>query len=155
MGEAGRDYWRLPGPPPAQIRVQQNRLLRALSDWILGVSNDGKSTVSLGSLLQRLTSLTVKKFCLMFKWNFLCFSFCLWLLVLLLGTAKSALIFFSPPNQIFLHIAKKLNPYCQYQLWQPVVDLRDLPTPPAVPSHHSCNLLMKVLTDLFCTSVIF
>jgi len=68
MGEAGRDLWRLSSPPPAQVKA--SRLLRALSDRNLSISSDGKSTVSLGSLLQCLTSLTVKKFCLRFKWNF-------------------------------------------------------------------------------------
>ena len=45
----------------------------------------------LGSLFQCSVTLRVKKFFLMFRWNFLCFSFCLLPLVLSLGTTGKSL----------------------------------------------------------------
>jgi len=39
----------------------------------LNISREGDSTTSLGSLFQCSVTLRVKKFFLMFRWNFLCF----------------------------------------------------------------------------------
>lgn len=56
----------------------------------------GDSTTSLGSLFQCCITLTVKKFFLVFIWNFPCSNFCLFPLVLSLDTTKK-----SPPHQLY------------------------------------------------------
>jgi len=61
---------------PTQSKDNYSRLLRGMSRWVLNISKDGDSTDSLGNLFRCLTTLTVKKFFLMFKRNFLCFSLC-------------------------------------------------------------------------------
>ncbi|NXN59337.1 TESK2 kinase, partial [Rynchops niger] len=47
-------------------------LHRNASRQVLNISRDGDSTTSLGSLFQCSATLKVKKFVLMFRWNFLC-----------------------------------------------------------------------------------
>ena len=46
------------------------------SRQVLNISREGDSTTSLGSLFQCSITLRVKKFFLMFSWNFLCFNGC-------------------------------------------------------------------------------
>ncbi|XP_048154063.1 uncharacterized protein LOC125323267 isoform X2 [Corvus hawaiiensis] len=55
------------------------------------LSSEGDSTTSLGNLFQFSVTSTVKKF-FIFRWNFLCLSFCPLPLVLLLGTTDKRLI---------------------------------------------------------------
>ena len=62
--------------PSCQSRVTYSRLQRILSRRVLNISREGDSTTSLGSLFQCSVTLRVKKFFLMFSWNFLCFSLC-------------------------------------------------------------------------------
>ena len=58
-----------------------------------GISPEkGDSTASLGSLVQCSVTLRVKKFFLLFSWNFLCFNLCPLPLVLLLGTTEKSLV---------------------------------------------------------------
>ena len=61
---------------PCPSRVTQSRLHRTLSRRVLNTSREGDTTTSLGSLFQCSITLRVKKFFLMFRWNFLCFSLC-------------------------------------------------------------------------------
>lgn len=51
----------LAGPTPAQTRISDSRLLRAISRWVLSISKDGESTTLLGSWYQYLTALRFKK----------------------------------------------------------------------------------------------
>jgi len=57
----------------------------------LNISREGDSTTSLGSLCQCSVTLRGKKFFLMFRQNFLCFSLCPLPLVLSLGTTEKSL----------------------------------------------------------------
>ena len=77
--------------PPCRSRVTYSRLHRTLSRRVLNISREGDSTTSLGSLFQGSVTLRGKKFFLMFRRNFLCFSLCPLPLVLSLGTAEKSL----------------------------------------------------------------
>ena len=59
--------------PPAKA-VPYSRLHRKASTWVLSISRGGDCTTSLGSLCQDSVTLPVKKFFLIFVWNFLCSS---------------------------------------------------------------------------------
>ena len=59
--------------PSCRSRVTYSRLHRTLSRQVLNISREGESTTSLGNLFQCSITLKVKKFFLMFSWNFLCF----------------------------------------------------------------------------------
>ena len=77
--------------PSCQSRVIYSRLHRNFSRRVLNISREGDSTTSLGSLPQCSVTLRGKKFFLMFRWNFLCFSLCPLPLVLSLGTTEKSL----------------------------------------------------------------
>jgi len=77
---------------PCRSRVTYSRLHRTLSRRVLNISREAESTASLGSLFQCSVTLRVKKFFLMFRWNFLCFNLCPLPLVLSLGTTEKNLI---------------------------------------------------------------
>ena len=77
--------------PPCQSRVTYSRLHRTLSRQVLNISREEESTPSLGSLFQCSVTLRGKKFFLMFRRNFLCFSLCSLPLVLSLGTTEKSL----------------------------------------------------------------
>ena len=62
--------------PPCRSRVTYSRLHRTASRRVLNISREGDSTASLGSLFQCSITLRGKKFFLMFRRNFLCFSLC-------------------------------------------------------------------------------
>jgi len=74
MVGVGRDLCRSPSPTPCQSRVTYSRLHRTLSRRVWNISREGDSTTSLGSLCQGSVTLRGKKFFLMFRCNFLCFS---------------------------------------------------------------------------------
>jgi len=74
--------------PLCQSRVTCSRLHRTLTRQVLNISRGGDSTTSLGSLFQCSVTLRGKKFFLMFRRKFLCFSLCPLPLVLSLGTTK-------------------------------------------------------------------
>ena len=78
--------WKGPLWVICRSRVTQSRLHRTASRRGLNISREGDSTTSLGSLCQGSVTLRVKKSFLMFRRNFLSFSFCPLLLVLSLGT---------------------------------------------------------------------
>ena len=61
------------------------------SRQVMNVSREGDSTISLGSLCQGSVTLRGKKFFLIFRRNFLCFSLCPLPLVLSLGTTEKSL----------------------------------------------------------------
>jgi len=61
--------------PRCQSKFTCSRLHRIASRQVLDISKEGDSTIPLGSLFQCSATLKVKKFFLMFRWNFLCFSF--------------------------------------------------------------------------------
>jgi len=65
-----------PVQAPCRSRVTQSRLHRTLSRRVLNISREGDSTTSRGSLCQGSVTLRVKKFFLVFRRNFLCFSLC-------------------------------------------------------------------------------
>jgi len=77
--------------PSCRSRTTYSRLHRTLSRWVLNISREGESTTSLGSLFQCSVTLRGKKFFLMFRQNFLCFSLCPLPLVLSLGTTEKSL----------------------------------------------------------------
>ena len=66
-----------PVQPLCRSRVTYSRLHRTLSRRVLNISREGDSTTPLGSLCQCSITLRGKKFFLMFRQNFLCFSLCL------------------------------------------------------------------------------
>jgi len=74
---------------PKQGHLQQ--AAQDLSRRVLNISREGESTASLGSLFQCFVTLRVRKFFLMFRCNFLCFSLCPLPLVLSLGTTEKSL----------------------------------------------------------------
>jgi len=80
-----------PSPTPCRSRVTQSRLHSTASSRGLNISREGDSTASLGSLGQGSVTLRGKKFFLMFRWNFLCFSLCPFPLVLSLDTTEESL----------------------------------------------------------------
>jgi len=80
-----------PAQPSCRSRVTYSRLHRTLSRRVLNISREGDSTTYLGSLFQCSVTLRVKKFFLMFRWNFLCFSLSPLPLVLSLGTTEKSL----------------------------------------------------------------
>ena len=71
-----KDPWGSPSPTPCRSRVTQSSLLRTASRWDLNTSREGDSPAPLGSLCQGSATLRVKKFFLVFSWNFLCSSLC-------------------------------------------------------------------------------
>ena len=70
----GRDLCGSPSPAPCPSRVTQSRLHSTVARRVLNISREGDSTTSLGSLGQGSITLRGKKFFLMFRWNFFCFS---------------------------------------------------------------------------------
>ena len=80
-----------PVQPSHRSRVTYSRLQRTLSRWVQNISREGDSTTSLGSLCQCSVTLKVKKFFLMFRQNFRCFSLCPLPLVLSQGTSEESL----------------------------------------------------------------
>uniref|UniRef100_A0A8C2TCB7 Uncharacterized protein n=1 Tax=Coturnix japonica TaxID=93934 RepID=A0A8C2TCB7_COTJA len=79
-------------PVQPQLKQVPYRIHRKASRWGFNTSRDGGSTGSLGSLFQCSVTLKVRKFLLMFTWNFLCCSLCPLPLILWLGTTKKSLI---------------------------------------------------------------
>ena len=77
-----------PAQPSRRSRVTYSRPQRTLSRWVLNISREGDSTTSLGSLGQGSVTLRGKKFFLIFRQNFLCFSLCPLPLILLLCTTE-------------------------------------------------------------------
>jgi len=74
-----------------QSRVTHSRLHRTASRRVWNISREGDFTASLGSLFQGSVTLRAKKFFLMFRQKFLCFSLCPLPLVLSLGTTEKSL----------------------------------------------------------------
>lgn len=71
----GRQLWWLFSPFPHQGRVMSGRLHRNIPRWNLNVSREGDFMVCLGSPFQCSVALHLRKFFLMLRWNFLCFSY--------------------------------------------------------------------------------
>jgi len=91
MFGVGRDLWGSSSPNPL---TKQGRLQQAAQDLVqagLEYLQEGDSTTSLGSLFQGSITLRGKKFFLIFRQNFLCFSLCPLPLVLLLSTTEKSL----------------------------------------------------------------
>lgn len=61
MTEIKRDFWKYLVQLPVQEESPKSRLLRTTNRWLLGISKNGYSIVSLGNLFQRSLTLTVKK----------------------------------------------------------------------------------------------
>lgn len=76
-------------------------------DSFLSITEDGDSTPSVGNLLHCSITSTVKKFVLVFQYNFLDFSFCPLPLVPGHRWEEPLSVLFTPPtNQVFIHIGK-------------------------------------------------
>lgn len=88
----------------APRRVSCRSFLRATFSQVLSASKDGGSTICLGSLLFGLTTLTIRKFLLIFKWYFLIFSFCP--LAFILTQWRVWLWLLYSPSQAFIHTDK-------------------------------------------------
>jgi len=87
----GMDLWRSSGPTSL---TKQGHLEQAAQDVIqAGFENlrEGDSAAPLSNLFQCSVTLRGKKFFLMFRRNFLCFSLCPLPLVLSLGTTEKSL----------------------------------------------------------------
>ena len=91
MVGVGRDLCGSPSPTLCPRRVTHSRLHSTASRRGWNISREEDSTTSLGSLGQGSVTLRVKKFFLMFSWNFLGFSLCPLPLVLSLGTTGKSL----------------------------------------------------------------
>ena len=95
------------GSAGATYLLKQGHKEHTTQDCIqfLNISSEGDSTTSLGNLFQSSVTHTVKRFFLIFRWNFLCISFCPLPLVLSLGTTEKNL--FHPlgtfPSDIYRH----------------------------------------------------
>ena len=90
MAGVGRDLCGSSSPTPCRSRVTQSRLHRTASRQVFNTST-GESPDPLGSLCRISINLRGKKFSLMFRWNFLCFSLCPLPLVLSLATTEKSL----------------------------------------------------------------
>ena len=90
MVRVGRDLCGSPSPAPCRSRVTHSRLHRTSSRQGLNISREGDSITPLGSLFQGSFTLRGKKFFLMFRRRFLCFSLCPLPLVLSLGTTEQS-----------------------------------------------------------------
>ena len=92
MFKVGRDLCGSSSPNPLP---KQGHLQQAVEDLVQAglefISREGDSTTSLDSLFQGSITLRGKKFFLMFRRNFLCFSLCPLPLVLSLGTTEMSL----------------------------------------------------------------
>jgi len=75
MVGVGRDLCGTSSPNPCPSRVTYSRLHSTAPRWVWNMSREGDSTASLGSLGQGSGTLRGKKFFLMFRRNFLSFSF--------------------------------------------------------------------------------
>ena len=78
-------------PDPYSSRVPQRRLHRAASRRVVNVPREGDATAFPGSLSQRSITLRVKRFFLIFSWNFPWCSLCPLSLVLSPGTTEKNL----------------------------------------------------------------
>lgn len=58
----GRDFWRSSSPTPPLKQVPYSILHRKVSRWVLNMSREGNSTISLLSLFQSSVTLMVKMF---------------------------------------------------------------------------------------------
>ena len=119
----GRDLCGSPSPTPCPSRVTHSRLHSTASRRVWNISREGDSTASLGSLGQGSVTLRGKKFFLVFRRNFLCFSLCPLPLVLLLGTTGKSLASSSCPPPCRYLEAFRRSPlsllFSQAQLPQP------------------------------------
>jgi len=91
MEEVGRDLWGSSSPTPL---LKQGLLQQAAQDHIqVGFEYLQRRRIHNPSVLpvQCSVTLKVKKFFLVFRWNFLCFSLCPLPLVLSLGTTEKSL----------------------------------------------------------------
>ena len=89
MVGVGRDLWGSSSPTPLP---KQGHLQQAAQDLVqVGLEYLQRRRISLGNLFQSFVTFRVKKFFLMFRWNFLCFNLCLLSLVLSLGTTEESL----------------------------------------------------------------
>lgn len=79
-----------------QRTASYSRLLRTVSGLLLSVSKDGHSTTSTGNLSQCPVTLTLEKFLLTCKWNFLYFSLHSSSLVLSQETTRQSLSLLQP-----------------------------------------------------------
>jgi len=77
--------------PHCQSRFTYSRMHRTASRQVLNMRREGDDSTPLGSLFQCSVILSVKKFFLVFTWNFLGFSLCPLPLVLLLGPTEKSL----------------------------------------------------------------
>lgn len=136
--EVRRDLWKWSSlTPPVQSRVIYSRLLRAVSSWVLIISEGGDSKICLPSLLQYLYHPSpVKPFFLLFTCSFLYVSLCMLPLVLLLGATKKSLApssLLSPIRYLYIYLQtfsllglkSPVSPCVTYlcHLWGPSIDL--------------------------------
>lgn len=91
MAEIGKNLWRTFDSAPYWSRATLSRLRRTMSRCLLNVSNREDTTTSPGNLWQRVVTLTVKQYFLMFRGNILCFNLCPLLLVWSLGITEKSL----------------------------------------------------------------
>lgn len=104
-GRGGKAPLETSSAPPAQSKVAQGRLCRAVSLWVAPRMETPK-----GQLLPVLATLTVKpiffkNFFFMLKWNFLCSNVCPLHLVMSLGATENSLALSSllTPSGVYAH----------------------------------------------------
>lgn len=76
---------------PCPRRDTWSTLHRIESRCVLNISSEGDAITALCNLCQCSVTLKIKNIFLIFRWKFQCFSFCLLLLVLSLGTIEKSL----------------------------------------------------------------
>jgi len=121
MVGVGRDLWGSSGPTPLP---KQGHLQQVPQDCVqAGLEYLQRRRIHnpLGSLFQGSVTIQVKKFFLVFRWNFLCFSLCPLPLVLSLGTTEKSLAPSSrhPPSRYLSAFLRSLLQAKQAQLPQP------------------------------------
>lgn len=115
---------------PAQPGSSYSTRHRVASKWVLNISSEGDSMVSVGNLFQCLLTHTVNKLFLVFTWRELpVHQFLLWPLVLMLGTTEQSLAPSSrhPPSQYVCTLMGSSLSHLLWRLNRP--HERDAPTP--------------------------
>lgn len=129
MVEVGRHLWRL-SDALCSVKATWSWLLRTMFRWFFNISKDKGCITSVGSLCQCSVTSTEQKWFLTIRRNFLPFSLCPFLPVLLLGTTEKsqAPAVFASSLQVFIQMRFALSPlFCSLNNAQTYKYLRGRP----------------------------
>lgn len=116
-----------------------------MSRWLLKLFKDGNSTSSLDNLCLYSGTLTVKRWLLMFKQNFLCFSLCPFVSGALTGHdwKETLSLLFAPSLELFVYTKKIPTTLFFFQL--------SSPSSLSLPSYDACLDLLTIFVTLCWT----